>query len=107
MDMNFNQFYNSIFSNEEKFNPLFWNPYESWRNKWKNGDRVQGEKFFGSSTFLVFTTDAWHLFKMMFLLTMFLSVVLYNPLVNIYIDFLIIPVVWFAGFELTLKLLKK
>jgi hypothetical protein len=52
----------SIFSGE-KFNPLFWNPNISWKNKWKNGDHKQGEKFKFSSTALVLTTDAWHLFS--------------------------------------------
>lgn len=50
----------SVFS---RFNPLFWNPDISWKNKWKNGDKLQGEKFWLSSTLFVFTTDAWHLFK--------------------------------------------
>ena len=50
----------SIFSNE-KYNQLFWNPIESWKNKWK--DDLKTEKFKGLSTIFVFTTDAWHLFK--------------------------------------------
>lgn len=52
-------YYKSIF---QKYNPLFWNPHLSWKNKWKNGDKKQGEKFFLSSTLLVSLTDAWHLF---------------------------------------------
>lgn len=44
-------------------NDLFWNPKESWKNKYKDGNPDLGEKFFGSTTFLVWTTDAWHLFK--------------------------------------------
>jgi len=44
-------------------NEQFWNPQVSWKNKWKNGDINQGEKFFGSSTFLVATTDSFHLLK--------------------------------------------
>ena len=40
----------------------FWNPQFSWRNKYKNGDSKQGEKFLGSSTIFVGLTDAWHLF---------------------------------------------
>lgn len=35
--------------------------YLSWRNKYKNGDPAQGERFFGSTTFLVWTTDLYHL----------------------------------------------
>jgi hypothetical protein len=41
---------------------LFWNPLISWKNKYKNGDPKQGPKFWGSTTFLVGVTDAWHLF---------------------------------------------
>ena len=44
-------------------NPEFWNPNESWVNKWKNGDPAQGEKYFLSSTALVWTTDAYHLMR--------------------------------------------
>ena len=50
----------SIFKNS-KYNQLFWNPIESWKNKWK--EDLKTEKFIGSSTLFVFTTDAWHLFK--------------------------------------------
>ena len=50
----------SIFKNP-KYNQLFWNPIESWKNKWK--EDLKTEKFIGSSTLFVFTTDAWHLFK--------------------------------------------
>lgn len=41
----------------------FWNPSLSWRNKWKNGDPAQGEKFFLSSTLLVGLTDGYHLLR--------------------------------------------
>jgi len=54
-------YHKSIF---KKYKPVFWNPQISWKNKWKNGDKKQGEKFFLSSTLLVFTTDAWHLFNL-------------------------------------------
>lgn len=47
-----------------KFNPYFWNPVLSGSNKWKNGSKKQGEKFFLSSTLLVGFTEGWHLFKM-------------------------------------------
>ena len=47
----------------KRLNPLFWDSSVSWKNKWKDGDKSKGERFFGSSTFLVFVTDGWHLFK--------------------------------------------
>lgn len=52
--------YNTI---PESWNDQFWNPKESWRNKWKNGDHTQGERFPFSSTLLVGFTDAWHILK--------------------------------------------
>ena len=49
-----------------KGNPLFWHKNKSWQNKWKNGDKKQGERFWLSSTFFVAQTDAWHLFGVLF-----------------------------------------
>lgn len=51
----------SIFS-QDKYKQTFWNPTKSWVNKWKD-DSAKEEKFLGSSSIFVFTTDAWHLFK--------------------------------------------
>lgn len=42
--------------------PRFWGA-DSWRNKYKNGDPQQGEKFPGSTSVFVFVTDAPHLLK--------------------------------------------
>lgn len=39
----------------------YWNPEHSWTNKYKNGDKAQGERFLFASTALVFLTDAKHL----------------------------------------------
>lgn len=41
----------------------FWHPDLSWKNKWENGDPLKGERFFLSSTALVFITDGWHMMK--------------------------------------------
>lgn len=43
----------------------YWHKNKSWKNKWKNGDKKQGEKFLGSSTIFVLFTDAWHLFGLL------------------------------------------
>lgn len=43
-----------------KANDKFWDPSISWRNKYKNNDPAQGQKFYGSTNMLVFTTDAYH-----------------------------------------------
>jgi hypothetical protein len=51
-----------------QMNERFWNPKMSWVNKYKHdeeGNLVKPlqPKFLGSTTWFVFTTDAWHLFK--------------------------------------------
>lgn len=51
----------SIFS-QDKYKQTFWDPTKSWVNKWKDSSAKQ-ERFLGSSSIFVFTTDAWHLFK--------------------------------------------
>ena len=38
-------------------------PQVSWRNKYRRGIPEYGPKFFGSTTFLVWVTDLWHLCK--------------------------------------------
>ena len=50
----------SIFWDKDK---RFWNPAISWINKWKDGDPLKGESFWGSSRWFVSLTDAWHRFK--------------------------------------------
>lgn len=55
----------SVFS---RLNPRFWDPSVSYRNKWKNGNKREGERFWGSSTIFVNLTDAWHLFSSLELL---------------------------------------
>ena len=52
-------------------NQQWWDPQLSWTNKWKNGDPEQGEAWLGSSTVFVWVTDAWHLFKSIFLSLLF------------------------------------
>lgn len=41
--------------------PQWWNPVLSARNKYRNGNPAEGPKFFGSTTFLAWTTDKYHL----------------------------------------------
>lgn len=60
-------FYRSIF-NDDRLDSYWWNFNISWQNKYKNLDPSQGPRFFGSTTFLVWTTDAWHFFKAMHIL---------------------------------------
>ena len=91
----------------ESWNEQFWNPKESWRNKWKDGDHTKGEKFLFSSTFLVGLTDGWHLMKSIMLsaialsITLLLTVDLFSSnIVNKVIIFLAVRTLFGIGFRL-------
>ena len=66
-------YHKSVFTNLN--NNLFWDPEISWKNKYKNGNPIEGERFRFSSTFLVSLTDGWHLFKLLRNVLMFFSLV--------------------------------
>ena len=96
----------SIFSKYTKLQEFF-NPQESWVNKYKDNNPELGPKFFGSKTFLVFLTDAWHLAKILMITAFTLAIVFYNPVivtesifVNIVANLLLMRVVFSATFEL-------
>lgn len=67
------RYYSSVFYKQVKIGAYeiwdhkwakYWNPEQSWENKWqKNGNQiVRKERFWGSSRWFSWTTDAWHLF---------------------------------------------
>jgi len=55
----------------------FWDGSISWENKYKDGKEGNPPAYFGSTTFLVWTTDAPHLFNMISNQAMSFSVSLY------------------------------
>jgi hypothetical protein len=80
-------YHNSIFKLFK--NVLFWNPEISWKNKYKNGNPLYGEKFLFSKTLLVGLTDGWHLFKLMRNFSLFFGVFLIlNLTYNIWLSVL-------------------
>lgn len=95
LDFKFNASIFSLCKNQSWIDPSI-----SWKNKWKNGDYTQGEKFFGSSTFLVFVTDLWHFSKFMMLLLIMCAIVFYKPIVNVWVDILILYCVFTITFEI-------
>lgn len=82
MDIVAHKYSRSIYADK---NENFYNPNKSWVNKWKldeNGDPIPGEeRFFGSSTFLVATTDFWHLMQMLMLFC-FMSAITVKSIIN-------------------------
>jgi hypothetical protein len=99
------KYYQSVF---QRFTGLFWGPKpETWGNKWKraeNGSPIVGEeRFFGSSTFLVWITDFWHLSKTIFLTIIQVSILFYC-LPDVWwwalIDLITIKIFFSAGWHL-------
>ncbi len=78
----------------------FWNQEVSWKLKYKNYPVDQSARFFGSKTFLVFLTDGFHLAQFFFLNLMIAAMVCYEPIVNTWVDFVILGVVMKTVFEL-------
>ena len=95
MDVLSFKFINSIFAKGGNWI----NPLNSWKNKWKNGDPKQGERFLFSSTALVFLTDLWHLCKFIMLMCLCLGIVFYKPIFGIW-DFILFYCLFTFTFEL-------
>lgn len=75
-----------------KFKADFWHKNIAWKNKWKNGDKSQGEKFFGSSRWFVAFTDAWHLFGVLFRISFAASFTLVGMLTKLNALYLLLTI---------------
>ena len=84
----------------------FLNPNISWTNKWKGGNAFNGERFWGSSTFLVFLTDGWHLCKFLMLLSFGFAIVSYKPIFGVW-DAILFYTIFGCVFELSYRQLKQ
>lgn len=64
-------------------NPFYWNPALSWQSKYEGGIYAQGADFLGSTTFLVFLTDAYHLTNLVELISLTIAAVIAGALVPV------------------------
>ena len=90
----------SIFS---RYNPNFWNPEISWKNKyvdWDNYRRLRKRFFFHWFVVPAALTDAWHLFKSLMIIFLVLAIVLYQPVFGILYDFVGLGLLWNISFLL-------
>lgn len=90
-----------------KLSGTFWDETIAWKNKWKNGDPKQGEKFLGSSTVFVFVTSGFHLMQFVYLNSFFITLVVYKELVSPVADFFILGIGFRLIFEITYRLVGK
>ena len=102
-DISESSFANSKLGN---LNPLFWDKHKSWRNKWKDGVATNGERFFGSSTFLVWITDAWHLFNLISYVSLILTGILITKITDIVYLYPLPLIIGLIVFELFYRFLK-
>lgn len=71
------QFHWYKFRWNNKVNPQFWNPIKSWKNKYINGNPIDGLRYKGIFGFMSNFLDAWHLFKMIMIICFALSIVFF------------------------------
>ena len=78
MDILKDNFNGSVFS---ELNKNFWNPYFSWKNKYKNLDKLQGRKYLTYlSGFTDTFSDAWHIAKFIMIVCIIIGFCLDNIL---------------------------
>ncbi len=85
MDSITHHWHKSVFNGVE-FDANFWNPQISWKNKYNN----QSFDFF---------SDAWHIFKSSMIVLLALAIVFYSPMINWFVDIILIGVVWNFSFN--------
>lgn len=93
----------SIFSKIKNTKLLKWcNPSGSWKNKWKNGNKDDGEAFLGSSTVFVWITDLWHFSQFLMLSCFIAAIVLYVNFFSIWLilDFVILRLLFSGTFTI-------
>ena len=108
----------SIFT---KYNPQWWNPAISWKNKYVDYSKFAEytgkvskleKRIFILNLFSIkyptFLTDAWHFFKSLMIVLLGFAIVLYVPVVNIYVDIILVGLAWNLVFNVFYnKLFKK
>lgn len=85
------------------WNPDYWDKMRSWKNKWKNGDPAQGERWFTSSTLTVLFSDGWHLMQFFHLNFLFCTLLVFDSLLHV----AIYRVVFGLTFEPLYRFLKR
>lgn len=98
----------------KKYKPSFWDPKKSWINKYQQPLTSYKKRwyYFGiitpkfkeafpfSSTLFVSLTDGWHLFQKVTWSCLIAAVVLYEPMINGVVDFMILYAIFTTSFTL-------
>ncbi len=95
MDTTTHHYGNSIF---RRFPINYWNPERSWQNKYHEETWELRFKF--PFAWIANFLDAWHLFKMLMLIFIFIAIMFYKPTLAWYWEAAIFYVAWNGTFEL-------
>lgn len=74
--------------------------FDGWRNKYVDRSYVKGRKKFKGVNIHPAFLDVWHFCKSGMVIMICLAVILYNPMVNWYVDLLILGTAWNLTFTL-------
>lgn len=90
------QFHWYKFRWKDKVNVNFWNPITSWKNKYIDKDIDKGLRHKGWLSWLSNFTDAWHILKMIMIVSFALSIILFPYLfkINIFDSNFLNGVLW-------------
>jgi hypothetical protein len=98
MDICAHKFNSSIFTKHPKKIKKaswyrWWNGYYSWRNKYNNDDPYYGRRKLWNTeiNYPVQFTDSWHLFKMLMIIFIVLSIITYNGFLYVFLKSLQLP----------------
>lgn len=83
----------------------FWDENIAWKNKWRNGDPKQGERFIGSSTIFVALTSGFHLMQLVYLNALFLFAIYHSVYYSKLASFVIFSIGFRVLFEITYRFL--
>lgn len=99
-------FYNSIFSNKDRFNPQFWNTSISWQNKYIDYKKPElgYKKLFWIINYPVQLTDSWHLFKTIMIFSLIGAIIFYQPIFGNW-DFIVLGCLWNFTFTFFYKII--
>jgi hypothetical protein len=103
MDVTSFHYDESIFSrfNDNKICKWF-DTSTSWKLKYKDGIVSRGRrKLFGTNiNYPVQLTDSWHFCKTMLIVFVCLAIVVYSPVINWWVDLIVLGTIWNITFSL-------
>lgn len=95
--------YNKSIFSKSSFNPQYWNPEISWKNKYKDATYTIRKRVWVFNK-PVFLSDAWHLFKFIFINSLCLAIgLIFSNLILALIIRAIIGISFYISYNTLIK----